>query len=173
VTTVTPDARVRALDRRRARLQHSFRQLGDRLGGIRTASTSRSGIRGRSRLPAHFTADDNGPEKACKSTLQEAWGLPRRADVPRRHERASGFAQKGLDQIVAVESLRLLDAQFIFLGAGEAQFETRCASSRPNFPTRIAWNTAPDGLGDEAGYAAHRIWVMPDHGVVIFSDGQS
>src|SRR5204863_1919414 len=51
-------------------------------------------------------------------------------------------SQKGLDQIVASQSLRLLDAQFIFLGAGEAQFENALRELAARFPTRISVNTA-------------------------------
>jgi starch synthase len=50
-------------------------------------------------------------------------------------------AQKGLDQIVASQSLRTLDAQFLFLGAGEAQFEQALRELSARYPTRIGLNT--------------------------------
>lgn len=68
--------------------------------------------------------------------------MPRRPDVPVFGMSARLVAQKGLDQIVASQSLRLLDAQFIFLGAGEAQFENALRELAARFPQRIAVNTA-------------------------------
>jgi starch synthase len=50
-------------------------------------------------------------------------------------------AQKGLDQIVASQSLRQLEAQFLFLGAGEAQFENALRALATRYPDRIALNT--------------------------------
>src|SRR5205807_3151538 len=93
-------------------------------------------------IPAHFTADDMSGKARCKATLQEAWGLPKRADIPLFGMSARLVAQKGLDQIVASQSLRVLDAQFIFLGAGEAQFEQALGELADRYPTRIGLNTA-------------------------------
>jgi starch synthase len=78
----------------------------------------------------------------CKVAVQESWGLPRRPDAPLFGMSARLVAQKGLDQIVASQSLRQLDAQFLFLGAGEAQFENALRALAARFPDRIAINTA-------------------------------
>ncbi|HUC40901.1 MAG TPA: glycosyltransferase, partial [Gemmatimonadales bacterium] len=93
-------------------------------------------------IVARFTADDMSGKAVCKASLQKAWGLPRRADVPLFGMSARLVAQKGLDQIVASQSLRLLDAQFIFLGAGEAQFEKALRELAARFPLRVGVNTA-------------------------------
>jgi len=86
-------------------------------------------------IPAPHSPPTTCPGKSCASRRsRKRWGLPaaRRRAVFGMSARL--VAQKGLDQIVASAIVRLLDAQFIFLGAGEAQFGTRCASSRPVSP---------------------------------------
>ena len=144
VTTVSPTHAFELLtDVGGFGLQHSFRALGDRLVGIR------NGIDVREWDPAHdpdiaakFSAADLAGKARCKAALQESWGLPRRAEIPVFGMSARLVAQKGLDQIVASRSLRNLDAQFLFLGAGEAQFENALRDLAAQYPARIAINTA-------------------------------
>ncbi|HMG19447.1 MAG TPA: glycogen synthase [Gemmatimonadales bacterium] len=144
VTTVSPTHAFELLtDVGGFGLQHSFRQLGDRLVGIRNGiDVDKWDPANDPDIPLRFTPDDLSGKARCKATLQEAWGLPRRADIPLFGMSARLVAQKGLDQIVASQSLRLLDAQFIFLGAGEAQFENALRELSARFPTRIGVNTA-------------------------------
>jgi starch synthase len=123
-------------------LQHSFRQLGDRLVGIRNGiDVDKWNPATDPDVPARFSPDDLSGKVRCKAELQEAWGLPRRADIPLFGMSARLVAQKGLDQIVASQSLRRLDAQFIFLGAGEAQFENALRELAARFPSRVGVNT--------------------------------
>src|SRR5439155_24846139 len=65
-----------------------------------------------------------------------------RADGPLFRTCARLVPHNGLDQVVASHSLRLLDAQFIFHGAGEAQFETALRELSVRFPQRVGVNTA-------------------------------
>jgi starch synthase len=124
-------------------LQHTFRQLGDRLVGIRNGIDVEAWDPTRDRsIPAPFGPDDLSGKVRCKAMLQEAWGLPRRADVPLFGMSARLVAQKGLDQIVASQSLTRLEAQFLFLGAGEQQFEDALRRLAARYPTRIGVNTA-------------------------------
>lgn len=124
-------------------LQHTFRRLGDRLVGIRNGiDVEIWNPTTDPHIPAKFGPDDMSGKVRCKAALQEAWGLPRRADVPLFGMSARLVAQKGLDQIVASQSLRIRDAQFIFLGAGEAQFENALRALAARFPDRIGINTA-------------------------------
>ena len=144
VTTVSPThARELLTDVGGFGLQHSFRALGDRLVGIRNGiDVTQWNPSSDPHIPARFSADDMAGKVRCKAVLQELWGLPRRADVPLFGMSARLVAQKGLDQIVASQSLRLLDAQFIFLGAGEAQFENALRELSARFPQRVGVNTA-------------------------------
>jgi len=144
VTTVSPTHAFELLtDVGGFGLQHSFRQLGDRLVGIRNGiDVDKWDPANDPDIPTRFTPDDLSGKARCKATLQEEWGLPRRADIPLFGMSARLVAQKGLDQIVASQSLRLLDAQFLFLGAGEAQFENALRELSARFPGRIGVNTA-------------------------------
>ena len=144
VTTVSPTHAFELLtDVGGFGLQHTFRKLGDRLVGIRNGiDVEKWNPVTDKQIPAHFSAQDLSGKVRCKAVLQEAWGLPRRADIPLFGMSARLVAQKGLDQIVASQSLRLLDAQFIFLGAGEAQFEQALRELSARYPARIGLNTA-------------------------------
>ena len=144
VTTVSPTHAFELLtDVGGFGLQHSFRQLGDRLVGIRNGiDVDQWDPATDHDIPARFTPDDMSGKVRCKAELQAAWGLPRRADIPLFGMSARLVSQKGLDQIVASQSLRLLDAQFLFLGAGEAQFETALRELAARFPQRVGVNTS-------------------------------
>jgi len=144
VTTVSPTHAFELLtDVGGFGLQHTFRKLGDRLVGIRNGiDVEKWNPVTDKQIPAHFSTKDLSGKVRCKAVLQEAWGLPRRADIPLFGMSARLVAQKGLDQIVASQSLRLLDAQFIFLGAGEAQFEQALRELSERYPARIGLNTA-------------------------------
>jgi starch synthase len=144
VTTVSPTHAFELLtDVGGFGLQHSFRALGDRLVGIRNGIDVDKWDPAYDRdIAARFTPDDLSGKVKNKAALQETWGLPRRPDVPVFGMSARLVAQKGLDQIVASHSLRQLDAQFLFLGAGEAQFENALRQLAARYPARIAINTA-------------------------------
>lgn len=144
VTTVSPTHAFELLtDVGGFGLQHSFRRLDDRLVGIRNGIDVKEWDPSNdAQIPARFSADDLSGKVRCKSALQEAWGLPRQPDTPLFGMSARLVAQKGLDQIVASQSLQTLDAQFIFLGAGEAQFEHALRELSTRFPRRVGVNTA-------------------------------
>src|SRR5213075_123586 len=119
------------------------RQLGDRLVGIRNGIDVNTWNPATDpEIPVRFNVEDLSGKVQDKAELQDAWGLPRRPDIPLFGMSARLVAQKGLDQIVASQSLRLLDAQFIFLGAGEAQFEKALRELAARFPQRVGVNTA-------------------------------
>jgi starch synthase len=144
VTTVSPTHAFELLtDVGGFGLQHSFRALGDRLVGIRNGiDVDNWDPANDPDIAARFTADDMSGKILNKAALQEIWGLPRRGNIPVFGMSARLVAQKGLDQIVASQSLRQLDAQFLFLGAGEAQFENALRGLAARYPDRIAVNTA-------------------------------
>ena len=144
VTTVSPTHAFELLtDVGGFGLQHSFRQLGDRLVGIRNGiDVNEWNPATDPAIAARFTTDDMSGKVKCKAVVQQAWGLPRRPDAPLFGMSARLVAQKGLDQIVQSQSLRMLDAQFLFLGAGEAQFENALRELAARYPDRIGLNTA-------------------------------
>ena len=61
-------------------LQHSFRQLGDRLVGIRNGIDIKKWDPANDPdIPARFTPDDMSGKVKCKAELQASWSLPQRA----------------------------------------------------------------------------------------------
>ncbi len=124
-------------------LHDVFLGLGDRLVGIRNGiDTVLWDPATDPELPAPFRPDDLAGKPACKAALQRSWHLPGRADLPVFGMSARLVSQKGLDLIVPSDSLRHADAQFVFLGAGEARYETALHDLARRYPERIAVNTA-------------------------------
>ena len=124
-------------------LDGMLRSLGDRyvgiLNGIDTAEWDPATD---PHLPAHFTADDLSGKRACKRALLGEMGLPQGDDALERPligMVARLVAQKGLDQIEAA-SPRLveLDASWVFLGTGEARYETLLRRLAAAHPSRVA-----------------------------------
>ena len=163
VTTVSPTHAFELLtDVGGFGLQHSFRQLGDRLVGIRNGIDVNTWNPATDpEIPVRFTVEDLSGKVQDKAELQDVWGLPRRPDIPLFGMSARLVAQKGLDQIVASQSLRLLDAQFIFLGAGEAQFERGLRELSARFPTRVAVDTAFTDAKEHRLLAGADFLMMP------------
>ncbi len=123
-------------------LQHTFQELGDRLVGIRNGvDTSIWDPSTDKELTANYGPDDLSGKVKCKAALQRAWGLPQRARTPVFAMTARMVTQKGLDLIVPSRSLRETDAQFIFLGAGEARLEAALGDLAKLYPDRVALNT--------------------------------
>ena len=93
-------------------------------------------------ITAHYSVEDPSGKKRCKAALQRAWGLPERKRTPVFAMSARLVAQKGLDIILGCESLRTADAQFVFLGAGEARYEAAIAEVASAYRDRIGANFA-------------------------------
>jgi starch synthase len=118
-------------------LHEVFQWLGDRFTGITNGiDQSVWDPATDDQITAPYTADDPVPNKAkCKATLQRTFGLPLRARTPLFGLTGRMVQQKGLDLILGSPLVRQLDAQFVFLGAGEARYEralTQLAASRPH-----------------------------------------
>lgn len=142
VTTVSPThARELLTEVGGFGLHWVFRKLGDRLVGIRNGIDLDAWDPARDDIVARFGPDDLSGKARCKQALQDAWRLPRRPETPLFAMSARLVAQKGLDQIVDSRSLRDVDAQFVFLGAGEAQFERALRALAQQAPDRVAVNT--------------------------------
>lgn len=117
-------------------LQEVFVWLGDRFTGILNgidqqlwdASTDEQ-------ITARYTREDPLTGKArCKAALQRSFGLPQRRRTPLFAMSSRMVTQKGLDLILNSHLVQHLDAQFVFLGAGEPRFERALlalATARP------------------------------------------
>ncbi len=123
-------------------LQEVFASLGDRLTGILNGidvdewdpATDRQ-------IAARFTATDFSGKTACKRALQERFGLRRDPRVPVFSMAARLVTQKGLDLVIRDPALFGLDAQFVFIGAGEPRFENALKGIAAMLPDRVAVDT--------------------------------
>lgn len=117
-------------------LQEVFQWLGDRFTGVI------NGIDQDVWNPAtddqitsnYNVADPHANKARCKAALQRSFGLPQRRRTPLFAMTGRMVTQKGLDLILNSHLVWNLDAQFVFLGAGEARYEralTQLAAARP------------------------------------------
>ncbi len=110
-------------------LHEVFQWLGDRFGGVV------NGIdqdvwdpRTDDQITANYSRDDPTTSKAkCKAALQRSFGLPQRRRTPLFGMTGRMVMQKGLDLILNSHLVWSLDAQFVFLGAGEPRYERALA----------------------------------------------
>jgi starch synthase len=89
-------------------------------------------------ITSHYTADTLEVKKKCKASLQRAFGLKQRANIPIFAMSARLTYQKGLDLILGYNDYFALDAQFLFLGAGEPRYEAELRELAQRAPGRIA-----------------------------------
>ena len=88
-------------------------------------------------IPTRYTADDLSGKAACKQWLQVACGLPPKPDKAIFCMSARLVQQKGLDLVLGADLLERADAQFIFLGQGEARYQRALGELAAGAPDRI------------------------------------
>ncbi|MEO8193270.1 MAG: glycogen/starch synthase [Gemmatimonadales bacterium] len=105
-------------------LHAMFLEMGDRFQGITNGIDQSVWDPGTdSQIAANFTRRDTGSKAHCKAVLQQTFGLPQRNDIPIVGMCGRLVKQKGFDIILASGALRVLDAQFVFLGQGEERYK--------------------------------------------------
>jgi len=116
-------------------LQDVFQWLGDRFTGIVNGIDLDVWDPARDdQITANYSQADPSNKAKCKSALQRSFGLPQRRRTPLFGMTGRMVTQKGLDVLLNSPLVRNLDAQFVFLGAGEKRYEDalrRLASLRP------------------------------------------
>jgi starch synthase len=128
-------------------LHEVFGWLGPRFTGILNGIDQRDWDPGSDpHLAARYSRELLAPKAACKRAAQRVFGLEERPDAPLFGMAARLVKQKGLDIVLDGDELLGLDAQFVFLGAGEARFEHALHRIASQQPGRIAVNT---GFTDE------------------------
>ena len=119
-------------------LQEVFRWLGDRLVGVLNGIDQRVWNPATDALiTAQYTADRLEGKRRCKAALQRSFGLPQRRRVPIFGMAGRLVGQKGLDLILNAPRLLGSDAQFVFLGSGEARYEKALVDLASSAPNRI------------------------------------
>ena len=118
-------------------LHETFAALGDCLAGVTNGidsdvwnpSTDTS-------LPARYTRGDFAGKVACKAALQRACGLEERPSSLLFAMCTRLAQQKGFDLVLGADLLSRSDAQFVFLGHGEARYEKALADLAAAAPGR-------------------------------------
>jgi starch synthase len=117
-------------------LHDLFQSLGDRLAGVLNGIDQQTwNPAADTQITAQYSAGRLEGKRRCKAALQRSFGLPQRRKVPLFGMTGRLVTQKGLDLILAAHNLLETDAQFVFLGSGEKQYEqalVELASSAPN-----------------------------------------
>jgi starch synthase len=114
-------------------------------------------------MPFHYSADDLSGKRRCRTSLQRTFGLSSRARIPIFAMSARLVAQKGLDLILGDPGYFALDAQFIFLGAGEPRYEASLREIADRAPTRIAVETNFSERLEHRLLAGADMCLMPSH----------
>ncbi|WP_353267602.1 glycogen/starch synthase [Gemmatimonas sp.] len=116
-------------------LQEVFQWLGNRFTGIVNGIDQTVWNPATDdQITANYSADDPSNKSRCKSALQRSFGLPQRKRTPLFGFTGRMVTQKGLDLVLKSHLVWNLDAQFVFMGAGEAKYEralTALARARP------------------------------------------
>jgi starch synthase len=101
-----------------------FQQLGNRFTGITNGiDQSVWDPAVDDQITATYTVDDPSNKAKCKAALQRSFGLPQRRRTPLFGFTGRMVTQKGLDLMLNSHLVWNLDAQFVFLGAGESRYE--------------------------------------------------
>jgi starch synthase len=115
-----------------------FVALRDRLVGIVNGIDQDVWDPGRDAfIPRRYTPENLQGKKRCRVALQRATGLSR-WQAPIFALTARLVAQKGLDLILGDPGYFAFDAQYVFLGHGEARYEAMLTELAERAPSRIA-----------------------------------
>lgn len=123
-------------------LQEVFTSLGDRFSGILNGiDVDAWDPRTDRQIAAPFSTENLSGKAVCKAALQRRFGLRVDPKAPIFSMAARLVTQKGLDLVIATYGLFELNAQFVFIGAGEARFEEALARIARMMPDRVAVDT--------------------------------
>ena len=112
-------------------------------------------------ITARFSKDDTSGKLVCRQALQNAYGLPERTGIPIFCMSARLVAQKGLDLILADTGLFNLDAQFIFLGAGDRRYVDALGAAAQRWPDKVRVDTGFSDTKEHHLMAGGDILLMP------------
>jgi starch synthase len=119
-------------------LHDAFIGLEDRLVGVLNGIDQRIWNPSTdTQITAQYSAESLEGKRRCKAALQRSFGLPQRRKVPLFGMTGRMVTQKGLDLILQSSDLLAMDAQFVFLGAGEEKYETALVELASSAPDRI------------------------------------
>ncbi len=112
-------------------------------------------------IAANYSRTDLAGKAACRAALQQEYNLPRRDGVPIFGMSARLVAQKGLDLILAETGFFNLDAQFIFLGAGERRYADALGRASARWPNKVRVETNFSDVREHHLMAGADVLLMP------------
>lgn len=120
-------------------LDGAFAALGDALEGIPNGIDQESWDPATDRaIASRYSAADLSGKRRCRAALQRVLGLERRPRSPIIAMSARLVSQKGLDLLLDHPGYFALDAQFVFLGAGERRYAEALTAMAARAPNRIS-----------------------------------
>lgn len=122
-------------------LHDSFNQLQDRFVGILNGIDYEVwNPETDPAIEARYSADDLSGKARCKVWFQKTLGLTPDAGIPLFAMSARLVEQKGLDIVLGAEMIPRLEAQWAFLGEGEARYQDAIARLAASAPDRIGYS---------------------------------
>lgn len=116
-------------------LHEVFQWLGNRFTGIVNGIDQATWNPATDdQITARYDDTDPSNKAKCKAALQRSFGLPQRRRTPLFGFTGRMVTQKGLELMLASHLVWTLDAQFVFLGAGDPAYEralAQLAQARP------------------------------------------
>lgn len=120
-------------------LHAMFVSMGDRFQGISNGiDQSVWNPATDPHITANFTRQDTSNKAKCKAALQRTFGLPQRKRVPIFGMCTRLVKQKGFDILLASGALNALDAQFVFLGAGDERYKAGLRAIAARRPQHVS-----------------------------------
>jgi len=143
-------------------LHDVFMDLGDRFSGIVNGIDMKEWDPATDdQITANYSVADLNGKARCKAALQRSFGLPQRRRVPVFAMTARMTHQKGLELITGEYTLFMLEAQFIFLGTGEAKYEAMLKMYESRWPDRISVHLGFSERLEHRLMAGADIYLMP------------
>lgn len=112
-------------------------------------------------IPANYSINDLKGKEACKKHLQQRFNLPQK-DVPILAMITRLDVQKGILLLADIfDELMKLDLQFVLLGTGDREYETRFKDSAKKYPKQVGINIGFDNRLAHEIEAGADIFLMP------------
>jgi starch synthase len=120
-------------------LHETFAALGGRLAGVTNGIDSEVWNPATDKsLPTRYAPGDFAGKAACKAALQRSCALEERPSSLLFAMCTRLAQQKGFDLVLGADLLSRREAQFVFLGRGEARYERALADLAAAAPGRVA-----------------------------------
>lgn len=143
-------------------LHDVFLWLGDRFTGIVNGIDMEEWNPATdTHITAPYSVQDLAGKARDKAALQRSFGLPQKRRIPLFAMTARLTHQKGLELITGEYTLFMLEAQFIFLGTGEAKYEQMLKMYESRWPERVSVHLGFSERLEHRLMAGADIYLMP------------